>query len=278
MGKFSGYSQSTGSGAPILFIQGVGAIGRGWDKQIIDLSRDYQAIAFDNRGIGKSTNVVGSISVDSMTADARDLLDDYGIAAAHVVGHSLGGVIAQNLALIAPERVKSLSLLCTFARGKQAGLPHGRIIWLGLRSRLGTRSMRRLAFLEMLYSRSFLRNHPNWADLAVTTGGLVGRDLAESPPIIGQQLQALVASDLSSRLPNISVPTFVVSGSEDPIARPAYGKMLANLIPNAEYVEMTDSSHGLMLQEAQKTNELLRRFIAKTESGHSLEKGTSAKY
>src|SRR4051794_31384796 len=106
-----------GNGPPVLFIQGTGTHGDGWRPQVDELSTRFRCLTFDNRGMANSQPHAGPLTVEQMAEDARALLDTQGWASAHVVGHSLGGLIALQLALDAPRRVRSLALLCTFARG-----------------------------------------------------------------------------------------------------------------------------------------------------------------
>lgn len=196
-----------------------------------------------------------------MAEDARNLMVAAGWESAHVVGHSMGGVIAQQLALDAPARVRSLSLLCTFARGRDAARMTPRVVWPGIRSRMGTRGMRRRAYLDMLYSPAFLeRANPD--ALAAQTGELVGRDLADSRPILVRQLRALGAHDASSRLGGLGgIPTLVVSGELDPIALPEYGRALAAGIPGARYVEVAGQSHGVVLERPELVCGLIRETV-----------------
>ncbi|HYH66239.1 MAG TPA: alpha/beta fold hydrolase, partial [Urbifossiella sp.] len=138
-----------GSGPAVLFIQGVGVHGDGWLPQVEALSDRFTCLTFDNRGVGRSVPAGGPITVDAMAVDALAVLDAEGVAAAHVVGHSLGGLVAAQLALAARGRVTSLALLCTFADGRAAAPLTLRMMWLGLRSRVGTRAMRRRGFASL---------------------------------------------------------------------------------------------------------------------------------
>ena len=262
------YYELSGLGAPILFIQGVGVAGSGWRPQTDDLSADFACLAFDNRGLGRSrtTTTTAMLSIAQMADDALALLDAKNFAAAHVVGHSMGGVIAQQLALNAPNRVKSLSLLCTFSQGAEATRLTPSILWLGMRSRIGTRAMRRRAFLEMLFPPAYLAGRDS-AALAASLEPLIGRDLAEQPPIVMQQLKALGAHDCSARLHELaSIPTLVLAATHDPIARVEYGRRLAQLVPGSRYVEMPDASHGVTIQEPPAINRLLREHFRSAET------------
>jgi len=200
----------SGGGPAVLFIQGVGVVGGGWRPQTAELAQGFETLCFDNRGIGGSVPCNGPITIEAMAEDARALIENAGWDSAHVVGHSMGGLIAQQLALDCPNRVRSLSLLCTFARGKEAARITPWVLWMTLRTRIGTRRMRRRSFLEMLVRKEDLRG--NVDQMAERFGALIGRDLAESPPILMKQLQAMRRHDLSSRLSRLAViPTLVLS-------------------------------------------------------------------
>jgi pimeloyl-ACP methyl ester carboxylesterase len=144
------YRVSGNNGSPVLFIQGAGIHGDGWEPQTETLKSDYECLTFDNRGIGRSQPCSAPLSIEQMAEDARVLIDHLGWDNVHVVGHSMGGLIALHLALNTRERVRSLALLCTFARGRDATRLTARMMWIGLRTRIGTRRSRRHAFLEMV--------------------------------------------------------------------------------------------------------------------------------
>lgn len=246
-----------GTGPPVLWIQGVGVHGEGWRPQVDELAARYTCLWFDNRGMGRSQPVGAPVTVHQMADDARALLDAAGWESAHVAGHSLGGPIAIELALMARERVRSLALLCTFATGRAAAPLTLRMLRLGLGSRVGTRRMRRRAFLGLVMPREALTGN-NADALADRLAPLFGHDLADQPPITGAQLRAMRASDLTPRLSDLAgLPTLVVSGAHDPIAPPQLGRALAAGIPGARYVEFSDASHGLPIQVPGRLNTLL---------------------
>ena len=101
------------NGEPVLLIQGLGADSRGWLLQRPAIGRHYRGIVFDNRGVGRSDKPVGSYDLEQMAADAVAVLDAAGVESAHVIGASMGGVLAQIMAVRYPERVRSLVLACT---------------------------------------------------------------------------------------------------------------------------------------------------------------------
>ncbi|WP_052572877.1 alpha/beta hydrolase [Haloferula sp. BvORR071] len=255
------YETAGDSGPPVLLIQGVGVTGEGWRRQVDALSRNHRTLVFDNRGIGRSQLCSGPISIEAMAEDARALMDEVGWESAHVVGHSMGGLMAQQMAIDAPKRVRSLAFVCSFARGEEVSRLTPRVLWLGMRSRIGTRAMRRNAFLEMLYSRDCLAASDR-AELAAETARLVGRDLADSPPILMQQLKACGQHQLYPRLGELAgIPSLVISAEFDPIALPAYGRNLAEAIPGAEFSLHAGMAHGNLLEDPTWLNERLTRHF-----------------
>jgi pimeloyl-ACP methyl ester carboxylesterase len=252
------YFEVKGHGQPVLFIQGCGVTGSGWQPQVNELCAEFQCLSFDNRGIGRSQTTSSTLTVQQMAEDALALLDAMGWPAAHVVGHSLGGIVAQQLALDAPKRVKSLSLLCTFSKGSEGGRITPFTVWMGIRTNIGSRAMRRRAFLQMLFPDDCLRSR-NSEELASELAPILGRDLADQPPILMKQVKALAKHDCSARLHELSqVPTLVVAAEKDPIALPRFGRLLAQIISGASYIEIEDASHGVCLQDPVRINALLR--------------------
>ncbi len=268
---FSLHHDVSGSGPPILFIQGCGVGGDGWKPQTDVLAKSHTCASFDNRGYGRSGDA-SEITVRAMTDDVVALLDHLGWGSAHVVGHSLGGVIAQQLALDAPARVRSLSLLCTFVRGKDGAKLTPWMMWKAIAMRVGTRASRRSAFLAMVMPAAALAAADH-AALAAELGALFGRDLADQPGVIMKQVQALGAHDTSARLGELApIPTLVVSAVEDRVAPPAQGRALAKAIGTARYVELEGAAHGVILQQPAVINALLAEHVAKAESALEAER------
>ena len=260
------YYEVAGQGVPLLLIQGVGVAGEGWRPQVDGLKQRFQTLIFDNRGIGKSVPCNGPISIEAMAEDARALMDAAGWESAHVVGHSMGGVIAQQLALDFSRHIRSLSLLCTFARGKDAARLTPWVLWMTLRTRIGTRRMRRRAFLEMICPPAALQAADTDA-LAARFGALIGRDLADQPPILMKQLMAMSRHNTYNRLSELrNIPSLVISAEHDRIALPRYGQMLASAIPGARFELLRDASHGVIIHSPDRINDQLRRFLDSIEA------------
>ncbi len=251
-----------GQGPAVLLIQGVGLIGNGWRPQVKGIADRFTVVTFDNRGIGGSSITSGELSIKAMAADALTIMDHEKIENFHVAGHSMGGVIAQELALTAPHRVKSLSLLCTFAHGRQATRLTLPVLWIGLRTRVGPRRCRRNAFLEIIMPPAYLRAVDR-GRLAKELEPLFGHDLADQPPIVMKQLRAMAKYDRRPDLPRLkSIPTLVLSASEDRIALPAYGRELAEIIPGAQFHELPNAGHGVPIQLMDKVNAYLAQHFS----------------
>ena len=217
-----------GDGAPVLFIQGVGVHGDGWLPQVEALTSKYQCLTFDNRGMGRSLPA-GELSIELMAEDARVLMDAQKWESAHVVGHSMGGLIAQHLALAHPKRV------------------------------------RRYAFFQLIMPPDALINEnlDMWAERLAP---LFGHDLADQPPIAMKQLSAMGRYNATPRLKELAlVPTLVVSAEHDRIAPPSCGKAIHAGIPGSRYVELTGVAHGVPLHRPELINELLIEHLGAAE-------------
>ena len=255
----------TGTGPAVVFIQGVGLHGAGWLPQTEDLSTSYRCHSFDHRGVGASQPAGGPLSVRQMADDTLRIMDHAGLDSAHLVGHSMGGCIAVEAALTARQRVRSLSLLCTVSRGVDATRLSLRMLSIGMRSTIGTARSRRRAFLELLLAPGDLNRSERDA-LAASLEPLFGHDLAHRPPIAMKQLGALRAFDPQNRLAELGgLPTLVANAAHDQIATPASGRMLAESIPGARYVEWAEHSHGVVIRDAASVNRLLREHIGHAE-------------
>lgn len=250
-----------GDGPPVLLIQGAGVGGRGWAPQVDALRSDHRCLTFDNRGYGDSQPAGDRLDLDLMADDALALLDAEGWPSAHVVGHSMGGLVALFLARRAPTRVRSLALLCTFASGAVPTRLTPTLLALGLRGALGTRKSRRRAFLDLVATRDD-RGDEDPDLVARRLGDLFGHDLADRPAIVMRQLAAMRRADATPFLAGLTLPTLVVSGERDLLAPPTAGRALAAAIPGATLVELPAAGHALTVLRPDAVNTLLRAHLA----------------
>jgi aminoacrylate hydrolase len=259
----------TGSGPAVILVQGAGVIGEGWRPQINALKDRYTVLWIDNRGIGQSVITSGALRIEDMAADVLAVADVERLQEFHLVGHSMGGLIAQKVALTAPARVKSLSLLCTFLKGSQGATMSIPMLITAIRSRVGSRRMRRYAFVELVMPPAYLATVDR-DELCAGLQGLFGRDLADQPSIVMQQVRAMAKFDVSPQLSKLAaIPTLVVSAEHDRIARPEYGRALAAAIPGATFAEIAAAGHAVTIQCAAEVNAMLTRHVRETSTARA---------
>jgi pimeloyl-ACP methyl ester carboxylesterase len=250
-------------------IQGVGAVGTSPNPQIERLTKHYTCLTFDNRGIGASQPAGRKVTVEQMASDALRLLDEVGWESAHVVGHSLGSLTALQLALRAKKRVRTLTLLCAFARGADAVQLSAALLWIIARIKLGPRWIRRQAFMELVLAPEELRaaRRGGINRVARRLEGVLGHDLGDIPPVTSAQVAAMRSQNLTPRLRELAgIPTLVINGEKDPLAKPASGKALAAAIPGARYMEIRGTSHAMPILQDEACAKLILEHLRQHEA------------
>jgi pimeloyl-ACP methyl ester carboxylesterase len=252
----------TGEGQKILLIQGVGLHGDGWSPQTDFLKDRFCCLVPDNRGIGRSLPMGNQLTVSQMVRDLAAVLDHAHCESVHLVGHSLGGLLAQAFALEIPDRVKSLALLCTFANGRKVAPLTMRMMWQGMRATVGTRLMRRKGFLGLLYPPNSVELcNPNMTAANLET--IFGHDLGDQPAVVKHQLRAMRQVDLTDQIERLSgLPTLIMSGSHDLIAPPKLGRTMAEKIAGSRFVEVADAAHGLPITHRDLVNKALHDHVS----------------
>lgn len=245
--------EATGDGPPLLLIQGLGYPRWGWEPIVGPLSRSYRVITFDNRGIGDSDAPPGPYDTAMMAADAVAVLDAAGVPRAHVMGASLGGMIAQRLVLDHPERVDRLVLACTTPGGRAAyPLPAATLALIREASGLPPREA----------VRRFTANA-----LAQPPPGLVeemtARRLArpQDPAAWQAQSAASLGHDVLDRLGEIAAPTLVLHGTADRVVDPRNAPLLAERIPHARLELLDGLGHLFFWEDPARTVGLLTGFL-----------------
>jgi pimeloyl-ACP methyl ester carboxylesterase len=257
------YYEVHGQGEPLVLIMGLGASTLGWDMQVPTFSRESQVVAFDNRGSGRSDKPATLYTIRLLADDTAGLMDALGIASAHVYGQSMGGLIAQELALTYPQRVRTLVLGSTSCGGRQAvpALPEH----LTLMASLITFSPEEAAEkgLPLMYSDEFIaRRRQELIDRA-----LAEAELRPPPDAFARQVQAAVRYKAYDRLTQIRCPTLVISGSDDKIVPAENSRILAERIPNAEFVVLPKAGHGYLVECAEESNAIVLDFLRHHRSG-----------
>ncbi|MBI3965073.1 MAG: alpha/beta fold hydrolase [Chloroflexi bacterium] len=250
--------EEQGAGEPLLLIGGLGKDASIWYRLAPLLARQFRVITYDQRGTGLSGDDGRLFSIGDLADDAARLLDELGLERAHVYGLSMGGMVAQELALRQPRKVDSLVLGATTAGGWRltpTGLLLGwQLACLPFLSRRG----RLQALRPLLYSQRFQREHPNRIEEDWAT---------ESPgPVSGacfqRQLLAAGAHDARGRLRRIGSRTLVLHGAEDQLVPLADAQALAAQIPGAQLIVLPSVGHMYTTEATAESYELVVDFLA----------------
>jgi 3-oxoadipate enol-lactonase len=264
------YYEEHGSGDPLLCIMGFATDSAGWTFQTPEFARHYRTIVFDNRGVGRSAKPPGPYTIHAMADDAVGLLDVRGVARAHVLGLSMGGMIAQELALRHPERVRGLVLASTYPEPDEEVERHrefmlaqlGGTVTAAGEVRIDVTAVDPLAFfqhlLPLVFNPTFIeRELP--ALLPLFAGGLQYGFSMEA--ILGQ-LGAVMSHRATDRLHRITAPTLVLTGDADRLIAPANSELLARHIPGARLVTIEGGSHGVNIEMPARFNREVLDFLA----------------
>jgi pimeloyl-ACP methyl ester carboxylesterase len=248
-------------GEPMLLVMGLGAQMIYWDDGFCELlgERGYRLIRFDNRDVGRSTRVRAPVpgrvamllgtgrpayGLDDLADDAVGVLDAFGIDRAHVVGASMGGMIAQVLGYRHPNRVGSLGLIMTHSGRRTVSMPTRR----ALAALLSPPARSREELIEAMVRAFRVIGSPAYPFDEDRFREMAGRsyDRGYNPAGSARQLHAITASgDRTRRLREITAPTVVVHGDRDPLVRPAGGRLIARTIPGARLVSIPGMGHDL---------------------------------
>ena len=246
-----------GRGAPLLLIEGLGYASCMWFKQLPALASRYQVVVFDNRGVGDSDKPDEPYSIAQMADEAAGVLEGLGIGPAHVLGVSMGGMIAQELALRRPELVRGLVLACTTLGGRAAVpmAPETMRSMFALRQDLPTHEALLLA-MKFAVSPAYFR------DAQDELRQIVAWRLEQPTPRHAwmRQWEAGAAHDAAERAHKITAPTLILSGDEDLIVPVENAHLLAERIPNAR-LEIFPGGHLFFVEQADAFNSAVLRFL-----------------
>jgi len=252
------------SGPPVLLLMGFGMRGQLWRPQIRGLEADHRVLWCDNRGVGESERGRARFwTMRDMAQDALRVMDAAGFETAHVVGVSMGGMIAQELALAEPSRCRSLTLIATHEGGGLTFLPSALGIREFLRANLAGGEARVEALRKLLYPPEFLATVDEEA-LSERIGAQVGKPVPRET-LLGQ-LSAVLRHDTGARLHHLSMPTLIMKPTRDVLVPPKRSDRLRRRIAHARLRELEGAGHGALFQSAEEVNEALRRHFADAEA------------
>lgn len=251
------YYEQTGVGVPLLLIHGLGSSSRDWEKQVPVFSRRYRVITLDLRGHGQSSKPPGPYSIGMFADDAVALIRALNVAPLHIVGISMGGMVAFEMAINYPELVRSLTIVNSYPEMRVETLRERLQVW------------RRFLFLKLFGLRG--------------TGILLGKHLFPKPEqqelrekfatrwaendkaAYRESLRAIINWDVEQHLGNITCPVLVVASDQDymPLGeKRAYVTKLSD----AELVVIEDARHAVTAERPKQFNMVLEKFLARIES------------
>ena len=256
------YWEEHGQGPPLLLIMGLSFTLEMWHRAVAELSKSYRCIVFDNRGVGRSDAPRGRrYSIATMAEDALAVLDAAGVREpAFILGASMGGMIAQELALRHPDRVRALVLACT-ASGLllRAGWPRLARLpflyhWLTLKG-----EAREWAICSLLYAEATAPSRIE-EDIRIRAGC--------QPPrrAVFCQLAGILSWNSRPRLSQIKVPVLVIHGDEDRILPAINGRLVAGQIPNAEFVLIPHAGHMITTDQPELSLRVVKQFLERAAS------------
>jgi pimeloyl-ACP methyl ester carboxylesterase len=265
------YYEEAGEGEPLLMVQGLGTDHLGWMLQVPEFAKHYRAITFDNRDVGQSKQADGPYEIADMARDALALADHLELDTFHLLGMSMGGAIAQEMALLAPERLRTLTLVVTFAGGGDWAAERARL-WSEIRGLIDHETHLDWLLLfgmsedfyaspeRIEYSKQLMRANP----------------YPQSVEAFQRQVEASGRHETRDRLGQISVPTHVIGAERDTLVPIWKSKEIADLIPGADYSVMAGAPHALNMERAEEFNELVLAWLrANGGSSDPQETGTA---
>ena len=251
------FYEDQGAGDPLLLIMGLATDHTGWMLQTPAFAERYRTIVFDNRDVGQSAYADGPYEIADMADDALALADELGLDTFHVLGVSMGGAIAQELALRAPERVRTLQLAVTWAGSGRYGAEKARLWASEVRARPREDFLDSLLLLNL--SEAFYEN----ADaVAYARQLMLANPHPQDPEAFVRQSEASGRHDTRDRVSQLEMPVHVISAEHD-ILLPAWKqKELADAVPGARLTVIPGAPHGANIERAQEFNDAVLGFLS----------------
>lgn len=249
------FVERSGRGHPVLMISGLGGLAESWSDQVAPLSREFDVVTYDHRGVGRSDRAIAPCTIERLTQDAFSLMDALGIAEAHVVGHSAGSVIAQSMALDQPKRVTSLVLVASWPKPDAYFRRHCEM----LRDILVNSGP--AAYVRATVLASFP------VEWIVANNELLRRQEAHylaslpDPETLQNRIDAVLGYDRSDELRRIEQPTLVVAAADDRITPPHFSEALARAIPTAELKLFPKGGNALFRIQPREFTQAVMPFL-----------------
>lgn len=251
------YYEAHGEGDPLVLIMGLRRNVEWWYRQIPTLSKHFEVLVFDNRGAGRTDKPKMDYSIRLFADDTAGLMEALGIREANILGVSMGGYIAQELALNYQNRVKRLVLGCTGAGGERAVLASPeRLVKFTANEGLTPEEILKKD-MDIYFSDEYIKRNQEKIEEFVE----ISLRYYQPPDAFERQFAACLRHDTSNRLSRIDVPTLILSGDDDPLVPPENSKILNALIPRSELAFFPGKRHCFFIEEADRFNQMVTAFL-----------------
>ena len=250
------YYEAHGDGEPLLCVHGLSCDTLAWIPQVQAFAAAHRTVIFDSRDVGQSSMAAGDYEIADMAQDALALADELELDSFHLLGVSMGGMIAQEMAARAPERVRTLTLAVTYAAGSAYSRRVAEV-W-GARVMQISHEQHVDELMLLNHSEAFYDN-PDMVEFIRTA--VLGNPHPQPPDAFGRQLAACGRHDMRDRLPGLTMPTHVIGGEHDILIPVWKQREIASLIPGSKLTVMPGAPHGLSLERAEEFNAAVLGFI-----------------
>lgn len=250
-----------GAGAPLVLIMGFTGDHLAWGFQVPAFAQAHRVVAFDNRGAGQTDAPDAPYTIRQMADDTVGLMDALGIDRAHVLGVSMGGMIAQEVALNHPDRVLTLQLHCTLARS-DAYVQALSASWRDIRTSLSREGALR-AFGPWLFAPATYAERPEFVEALLQTA--LQNPHPQTLTGFLRQGEAITGHDTLDRLGGIRCPTLVSVGEEDILVPPRFSRELASRIPGAELRTIEGAGHAYFWERPDEFNAMCLDFLRRAQ-------------
>jgi pimeloyl-ACP methyl ester carboxylesterase len=250
-----------GEGEPMLLIQGMSGNHLAWGEPFLsDLERDFDVVAYDHRGVGRSSAVTDPFTITDLADDAAALIAALGWESAHVVGISMGGMVAQELALRHPDRIRTLTLGCTYSGGEGSALTSSQVSTKLAEAMMAGDPDRAIATAyEVNVSPGYGADKS-----AYGTFYEMATALPTPVPVIMLQMQAIAAHDTLDRLQEISAPTLVIHGTVDEMLPYSNAVLIASKIPDAQLETLEGVGHMFWWEQPERSAAAIRSLVERS--------------
>ena len=252
------YYEEQGSGEPLILINGLAFPMDLWFAQIEELSKDFRVIAPDNRGIGHTDKPNDPYTIPLMASDIVELLKALGIDRAHVAGLSMGGFIAQEIAISHPEVVDRLVLIATGLSGLKAQ-EMGKPFWEKVAAQIQGKTAEQIYRIDLtlMSAPGFVQKHPDVLNQAIKLR------LIKRQPLYAFLCQSAACNvfDSSLRIQSIAMPTLIILGKDDPLFPMELADDFHKALPQAKMIIYEDCGHAIPLEKAGQLSKDIREFL-----------------